>query len=43
MIRKIVLIAALALVMTLFAGCHTIQGIGRDITTVGEAIEDAVD
>ena len=43
MIRKIVLIAALALLITLFAGCHTVQGIGHDITAVGEAVEDAVD
>ncbi len=43
MIRKILLIAALALLITLFAGCHTVQGIGRDITSVGYVLQDAVD
>ena len=43
MIRKIVLIAALAVVVISFAGCHTVQGIGRDITSIGRALEDAVD
>lgn len=43
MIRRILLIAGLALLIALFAGCHTVQGIGRDITAVGEAVEDAVD
>jgi len=43
MIRRIVLIAALVIVAASVAGCHTIQGIGRDITTLGQAVEDAVD
>jgi predicted small secreted protein len=34
------LIAALILSLTL-AGCNTFQGIGKDIKTAGEKIEDA--
>jgi len=43
MIRKILLIAALAVVIISFAGCNTVQGIGRDITSVGYVLQDAVD
>ena len=38
--KRIVLISLLALA-PLLAGCHTIQGIGKDITSVGNGMEDA--
>jgi predicted small secreted protein len=36
-----VLVAGLSLLA--LTACNTIQGVGRDITRSGEAIEDAVD
>ncbi len=42
MIRKILLVTALVIVGTLFVGCHTIQGVGHDITAVGQAAEQMI-
>ncbi len=42
MIRKILLVTALVIVGTLFVGCHTIQGVGHDITAIGQAVEGVV-
>ena len=42
MIRKILLVTALVIVGTLFVGCHTIQGVGHDITAIGQAAEGVV-
>jgi len=36
MVRKLLLVFALTVVLLSFAGCQTIQGIGRDIEWVGE-------
>ena len=43
MTRKIVIVLALMLLILSFAGCQTVQGLGRDITSLGQAVEDAVD
>jgi len=36
MVKKLLLVFALTVVLLSFAGCQTIQGIGRDIEWVGE-------
>lgn len=38
--KRIILVSLMALV-PLLSACNTIQGIGEDITSVGEALEDA--
>ncbi|MGN6364165.1 entericidin [Asticcacaulis taihuensis] len=38
--KRLVLIAVIALLPVLCA-CHTIQGVGKDITAVGKGMEDA--
>jgi len=43
MIRKILLAVCLVLLVFSFIGCKTIQGLGHDITSAGEAAEDIVD
>ncbi len=43
MIRRIVLVIALALVLFSLMGCQTVQGLGRDITAAGEAGERAIE
>ena len=43
MIRRIVLVIALMLVLFALMGCQTVQGLGRDITTAGEAGERAIE
>ncbi len=35
------LIAALLLLAPMVSACHTIQGVGEDITAVGKGMEDA--
>lgn len=37
------LLTLLLLSSFLLTACETIQGIGRDVTNAGEALEDAVD
>ena len=37
------LIIALAAACLFLASCETIKGVGRDIESAGEAIDDAVD
>ncbi len=39
MIRRITALA----VLILLAGCNTIAGIGRDVRSAGDTIEDAAD
>ena len=41
--RKTQLIAAILLPALLLAACNTTRGIGRDVKSVGTAIEKAVD
>jgi len=43
MIRRIFLVIALTLVIFSLMGCQTVQGLGRDITTAGEAGERAIE
>jgi predicted small secreted protein len=42
MVKKIVLIIALAVVVLSVAGCKTVQGIGGDISWLGEKGEQAI-
>lgn len=41
MIRKMVLVLVLIGLAATQIGCNTVQGIGRDISTAGEAISEA--
>jgi predicted small secreted protein len=41
MIKKLVLVLSLIGVLMAAASCNTIRGAGRDISTAGEAIEEA--
>ncbi len=43
MIRRAVLIVGLIVAMLVCTSCNTVKGVGKDITAVGEAAEDAVD
>jgi len=43
MIRRSLVVIALTLVILSLMGCQTVQGLGRDITTAGEAGERAVE
>lgn len=36
MVRKVILVAVLLGVLTVLAGCSTVEGMGRDITWLGE-------
>ncbi|MEM9965563.1 MAG: entericidin A/B family lipoprotein [Asticcacaulis sp.] len=38
--KRMVLVSLLAL-FPLLTACNTIQGVGRDVTKVGEVLEDA--
>ncbi len=38
--KRLVIISVLAL-MPLLSACHTIQGVGQDITAVGRGMQDA--
>lgn len=43
MIRKIVLAASLSAVALTATACNTVKGLGRDVESVGEAGQDAID
>ena len=43
MIRRSLVVIALALVIFSLMGCQTVQGLGRDITSAGEAGERAIE
>lgn len=43
MVRKILLVVALVVVVLSLIGCRTIQGIGEDITWLGEKGAEALD
>ena len=43
MVRRVCLVIALMLVVFSLMGCQTVQGLGRDITTAGEAGERAIE
>jgi predicted small secreted protein len=43
MFKRIFLVMALAIVVFSLMGCQTVQGIGKDITSVGKACEDLIE
>ena len=43
MLKKILLLVTLALLAASLVGCKTVQGVGEDIKSVGEAGEKAVE
>ncbi|MHC4113122.1 MAG: hypothetical protein ACYSUY_18765 [Planctomycetota bacterium] len=43
MLIKILLVVALIFATFLFAGCQTVQGVGRDITWTGRAGAEALE
>jgi predicted small secreted protein len=43
MLKKIMLVAALTAIALVFAGCQTVQGVGRDISWAGKAGAEAID
>ena len=43
MFRKILLVIALIFVVYSLTGCQTVQGLGEDITSIGEAGEAALE
>jgi len=43
MVIRILLLLALILAAFIFAGCQTVQGVGRDITWTGEAGAEFID
>ena len=43
MAKKTVLWAVLTILLVSVVGCQTVQGIGRDITAVGEFCEDVIE
>ena len=43
MIKRIFLVIAIVIVIVSLMGCQTVQGIGKDITAIGEAGERALE
>jgi len=43
MVSKVLLVVALIVVLLSSIGCHTVQGVGRDITWVGEKVGEVFD
>ena len=43
MIRKLAIILGMGAMLATTAACNTVKGLGRDIESVGEAGEDAID
>ena len=43
MIRKVLLVVALVIVVFSLVGCQTVQGLGEDITWVGEKGSEIVE
>ena len=43
MVRKILIVAALTVLMFTFFGCQTVKGLGRDITSAGDAGQELLD
>jgi len=43
MVKRILLIIALVVVVFSLFGCETFKGVGRDIKTAGEAVEDTAE
>lgn len=43
MVKKILLVITLVVLVFSFFGCETFKGMGRDIKTAGEAVEDTAE
>jgi len=43
MVKKIILVVALVFLVFSFIGCETFKGMGRDIKTAGEAVEETAE
>ena len=43
MFKRIILVMALAVLILSLMGCQTVQGIGKDITSVGKAGEQLLE
>ncbi|MEJ2702517.1 MAG: hypothetical protein P8Z79_08760 [Sedimentisphaerales bacterium] len=43
MVRRLLLVLALAMMIFSLLGCQTVQGIGKDITSVGKAGEKLIE
>jgi predicted small secreted protein len=43
MIKRILIIIAVVIAICSLVGCQTVQGIGKDITAIGEAGERAIE
>lgn len=43
MFKRLFLVIALAMLIFSLMGCQTVQGIGKDITSIGEAGERALE
>jgi predicted small secreted protein len=41
--KSFVLLILIFFALSVAAGCHTMQGLGKDIQNAGEALEDAAD
>jgi len=39
--KRLVIVSLLCLAPLMATACHTVQGAGKDVTSVGEAMEDA--
>ncbi|MET0240671.1 MAG: entericidin A/B family lipoprotein [Sphingobium sp.] len=40
--KRVVMMAAMGLAVVALAGCATVKGLGRDISSAGQAGEDAI-
>ncbi len=43
MMKRMIGLVLLSSYLALLAGCNTVRGVGKDIETVGEKIEEAAD
>ena len=43
MIKKAALLLLVVFCMALFTGCQTMEGLGKDVQSLGEKLEDAAD
>jgi predicted small secreted protein len=40
MLKKLVLLAVISAMLVAFAGCNTVEGVGRDIGALGQGIQN---
>lgn len=43
MVKTLIFLLLIIFSLTIYAGCNTMQGMGKDIKKAGEAIEDAAE